>query len=40
MPLQNRVMPTGEIVAACARGLFLGNRGLLHDEKKRLGQRR
>ncbi len=31
MPLQNRVMPTGEIVAHPARGLFMGNRGCLHD---------
>lgn len=31
MPLQNRVMPTGEIVAAPPRGLFTGNRGIIHD---------
>ena len=40
MPLQNRVTPTGEIVAVPARGLFVGNRGVLHDERKRLGRRR
>lgn len=40
MPLQNRVTPTGEIVAVPDRGLFLGNRGVLHDENKRLGRRR
>ena len=40
MPLQNRVTPTGEIVADPARGLFMGNRGILHDEKKRLGKAR
>ncbi|MCU4654584.1 hypothetical protein N8I71_17225 [Roseibacterium sp. SDUM158016] len=28
--LQNRVLPTGEIVADPARGLFTGNRGILH----------
>ena len=31
MPLQNRVLPTGEIVAIPARGLFTGNRGIIHD---------
>ena len=31
MPLQNRVTPAGDIVAADARGLFMGNRGILHD---------
>lgn len=40
MPLQNRVTPTGEIVAVHDRGLFMGNRGVLHDENKRLGRRR
>lgn len=40
MPLQNRVTPTGEIVAVPERGLFMGNRGVLHDEHKRLGRRR
>jgi hypothetical protein len=28
---QNRVLPTGEIVADPARGTFMGNRGILHD---------
>jgi len=28
-PLQNRVLPTGEITAHPARGLFTGNRGIL-----------
>ena len=32
MPLQNRVQPTGEIIAHPARGGFMGNRGILHDE--------
>jgi len=31
MPLQNRVTPFGEIVAISQRGLFTGNRGILHD---------
>jgi hypothetical protein len=37
MPLQNRVLPTGEIVSHPARGLFMGGRGILHNECKRLG---
>ena len=40
MPLQNRVTPTGAIVADPARGLFMGNRGILHDGRKRLGRAR
>lgn len=41
MPLQNRVLPTGEIVAHPARGTFMGNRaGQLHDENRRVGVRR
>jgi hypothetical protein len=36
MPLQNRVTPGGEIIATSARGTFLGNRGVLHDENKRI----
>jgi hypothetical protein len=31
MPLQNRVTPFGEIVAISQRGMFTGNRGILHD---------
>jgi len=31
MPLQNRVTPTGDIVATPHRGLFTGNRGIIHD---------
>ncbi len=31
MPLQNRVTPTGDIVATPQRGLFVGNRGIIHD---------
>ncbi|MBK0400332.1 hypothetical protein H0I76_14120 [Limibaculum sp. M0105] len=37
MPHQNRVLPTGEIVAAPWRGAFTGNRGCLHDAGGRLG---
>ncbi|MEL7012817.1 MAG: hypothetical protein AAFO72_06010 [Pseudomonadota bacterium] len=40
MPLQNRVVPTGEIIAHPARGLIMGNRGILHDENKTLLKRR
>ncbi len=40
MPLPNRVLPTGEIVAAAGRGLFTGNRGILHDGQRRLGRAR
>lgn len=31
MSLQNRVTPFGDIVAIPQRGMFTGNRGLLHD---------
>jgi len=31
MPLQNRVTPSGEIIATPERGLFTGNRGIIHD---------
>lgn len=37
---QNRVLPTGEIVAIAGRGLFTGNRGILHDERRHLGRSR
>jgi hypothetical protein len=30
-PLQNRVTPAGEIIATPHRGLFTGNRGIIHD---------
>ncbi len=35
MPLQNRVTPTGEIVASAHRGTFTGNRGIIHDPATR-----
>jgi hypothetical protein len=31
MPLQNRVTPTGDIIADPNRGIFTGNRGIIHD---------
>jgi hypothetical protein len=31
MPLQNRVLPSGEIVAIPDRGMFVGNRGIIHN---------
>ena len=31
MPLQNRVDPFGAIHAVPERGLFTGNRGIIHD---------
>lgn len=40
MPLQNRVLPTGEIVAEPFRGSCMGNRGILHDDARRLGRAR
>ncbi len=35
MPLQNRVTPFGEIVAIPQRGMFMGNRGIIHDKATR-----
>ncbi len=40
MPLQNRVLPTGEIVAIDARGTLTGNRGIIHRDDKTLGTAR
>ena len=40
MPRQNRVLPTGEIAALPLRGLFTGNRGILHDASGQLGTSR
>jgi hypothetical protein len=41
MPLQNRVDPFGNIHAVDARGMFTGNRGIIHDPKTKtlLGKR-
>ena len=35
MPLQNRVTPFGEIVSTPERGMFTGNRGIIHDPATR-----
>ncbi|WEK02265.1 MAG: hypothetical protein P0Y59_11465 [Candidatus Sphingomonas phytovorans] len=40
MALQNRVTPFGEIVAIPQRGLFTGNRGIIHDPLTRVLLRR
>lgn len=40
MPLQNRVTPFGEVVAVAARGMFTGNRGIIHDPETRTLTRR
>jgi hypothetical protein len=39
MARQNRVLPSGEIVADPARGTLTGNRGCLHDAEGRLRRR-
>jgi len=40
VPLQNRVLPTQDIVADPGRGLLMGNRGCLHGADRRLGTTR
>ena len=41
MPLQNRVTPDGQIIAASARGTLMGNRGgMMHRLDKTLGPKR
>ncbi len=40
MTLQNRVTPFGDIIAAPERGTMMGNRGILHDACRKIGQRR
>ena len=35
-PLQNRVTPFGDIRALRGRGMIMGNRGILHDERYRI----
>ena len=41
MPLQNRVTPSGDIIATPHRGMFTGNRGIIHDpETKTLLKKR
>jgi hypothetical protein len=39
-PLQNRVTPTGAIVAVSERGTLMGNRGCLHRPDRTLGTAR
>lgn len=36
LPLRNRVNPFGEIVATRERGMFMGNRGCLHDANRQI----
>ncbi len=36
MPLQNRVTPFGDVVALPGRGTMMGNRGVLHDDARRV----
>jgi len=36
MALQNRVDPAGNIIATAARGAWLGNRGVIHNEQKQI----
>jgi hypothetical protein len=40
MPLQNRVTPTGDIIATPHRGMFTGNRGIIHDPRTKTLTRR
>jgi hypothetical protein len=40
MPLQNRVTPTGDIISTPHRGMFTGNRGIIHDPATRTLTRR
>lgn len=36
MPLQNRVTPSGDLVATLARGTLMGNRGRLHNTSQQI----
>jgi len=36
MALQNRVTPLGQLDSVSAKGAWLGNRGILHDDQKRI----
>src|SRR5262245_61717076 len=36
VPLQNRVTPYSDVVAFPERGTLMGNRGVLHDEGRRI----
>jgi hypothetical protein len=39
-PLENRVLPTGEIISDPARGTLMGNRGCIHRPDRTLGPAR
>ena len=39
MPRQNRVDPFGTIISTSARGMLMGNRGCLHDDKGEIVRR-
>ena len=39
-PLQNRVTPLGDIIATPHRGMFTGNRGIIHDPRTKTLTRR
>lgn len=36
MPYQNKVDPEGNIHAVKSKGLFLGNRGILHNQNQEI----
>jgi hypothetical protein len=36
VPKQNRVTPFGDLIATPERGTFMGSRGILHDDKRRI----
>ena len=38
MPLQNRVNPFGKIIVSPSRGTLMGNRGVIHKDKKIVAQ--
>jgi len=38
MALQNRVDPAGNIISTPARGAWLGNRGVIHNEQKQIAR--
>ena len=38
-PLQNRVTPSGDLIATPAHGTLMGNRGRLHDPARRIVRR-
>ena len=40
MPVQNRVTPLGDIIATPHRGIFTGNRGIIHDPRTKTLTRR